>query len=191
MQTTSHFIGAKMEPSVFIDLFVDMYQYLKNNNVRDCLEFYNPLSVHITLYYLDSDISEQKNQIEKWILDINKEILNTKIFIDSVSFFENEGKETMGYLHTLNFTWLQKTNSQLSKLFPNSVKDNTQTYVPHLSLFKIKNHQVFSEHKTSILQIIDRHLQVIKKHNSFKSISLYSVNSNFKPEIQIEMGQST
>jgi hypothetical protein len=63
METTSHFVGIELNPEYFSDLFVNLYQYLKKNNVTEILTFQNLLSLHITLYYFEADLN--KTDIEK------------------------------------------------------------------------------------------------------------------------------
>lgn len=55
-------------------IFVEVYKYVKENNIENSLLFQNPLSPHITLYYLEKDIdtitkSEIKNYIKQFNID--------------------------------------------------------------------------------------------------------------------------
>lgn len=68
MQTTSHFIWIELKTEIFSDIFVKVYNYIKENNIEDSILFQNPLSPHITLYYLEKDIKNKtKEEIKDYI----------------------------------------------------------------------------------------------------------------------------
>jgi hypothetical protein len=62
---------------MFVDLFVKFYEYLKKNQIENIVHFQNPLSLHITLYYLEKNLEDNlKKEIKK---DIEKIDINNKI----------------------------------------------------------------------------------------------------------------
>jgi lipopolysaccharide biosynthesis glycosyltransferase len=76
MQTTSHFVGIELNPELFSDLFVNLYSYLKKNSIENILTFQNILSIHITLYYLEANLSKtEKQKIQEKIDNLDKEII--------------------------------------------------------------------------------------------------------------------
>jgi hypothetical protein len=72
MKTTSHFIGIELQAAIFSNLFIEVYKYCKENNIQNSIIFQNPLSPHITLYYLEKDINEiTKQEIKEYIQKLN------------------------------------------------------------------------------------------------------------------------
>lgn len=186
MKATSHFIGVTLDPKLLADLFADLYQYLKDNDIRHSFEFYNPLSTHITLYYFDKDFTKiDRISIEKDILQVRDLFPDINVTLNQVEFFHVEAREILCYLSPSIPNILNEINALFAQNYSNDVEDNLQDFSPHASIFKIKNHQIFLEHKDNIMTIIKRYLLMVKGKNVYKSINLYSVNSKFKPEIQI------
>ncbi len=68
MKTTSHFIWIEIKSKLFCDIFIQVYKYIKENSIENSISFQNPLSPHITLYYLEKDIEEDnKKNIKEFI----------------------------------------------------------------------------------------------------------------------------
>jgi hypothetical protein len=56
------------------DIFVNINRYLQKNNIENIVSFQNPLSPHITLYYLEKEIKDDtKEEIKKDITKFNIE----------------------------------------------------------------------------------------------------------------------
>ncbi|MDR3150525.1 MAG: hypothetical protein LBU14_02680 [Candidatus Peribacteria bacterium] len=54
-------------------MFVKIFQYLRENNIKNTLTFQNILSIHITLYYFEANLSEfDIVKIQKKIGEIDK-----------------------------------------------------------------------------------------------------------------------
>lgn len=95
MQTTSHFIWIELKSEKFSDIFVKIYKYLKENNLEKYFLFQNPLSVHITLYYLDKNISlEEKQEIKNFLENIE---VKENIFLENFSYFYRNDKKFILY----------------------------------------------------------------------------------------------
>lgn len=187
MQTTSHFIWIQLNPEIFSDLFVKIFQYLKENNIEDILIFQNILSVHITLYYFEANLSEfDIIKIWKKIDEIDK---NFTINVWSLKYFEREKNKVVWYLE-----W--KSNKNLGNIFNEfntkfqrkEVFENSLKFVPHITLFKINDSRVYEEHKGNIEKIIEEEIKKFKEINIFTwKINLYRVNSKFLWEIQVRI----
>ena len=63
MKITSHFIGIKINSRAFVDLFVKLQQYLRDNNAEQVIELQDIHSLHVTLYYLQKEILLSPNNI--------------------------------------------------------------------------------------------------------------------------------
>ena len=72
----------------------------------------------------------------------------------------------------------------LKNKYLSNVEDNNHSYVPHVTVFKIKNFLVYKDYEESILSIINSHLEKIKTKNSFKKFNFYSVDSSHSPQKQ-------
>ena len=99
MNVTSHFIGIKIKSRLFVDMFVALQQYIKENNLEQIIELQNILSLHITLYYLKKDIfPEERGNIKQTLSHINNRHKDFKIVLEKVSYFKNEGRNYLGYI---------------------------------------------------------------------------------------------
>jgi len=186
MKVTSHFIGVTLDNRLFVDLFVDLQTYLTDNNIADSVSFHNPLSTHITVYYLDKNLARSdQEKITKDLKKINKRFLNTVVKVDRVDFFRKNDKESLCFLSPSNINELVELNHFFKSNYPNKVSNNDFLFMPHISIFNIKNHSTFATHKAAFLAIINKNLKTIEEDNALRSINLYYVNSTFHPEIQI------
>ena len=70
----------------------------------------------------------------------------------------------------------------------NFIEDNNFKFIPHVSFFKILDFIAFEKHSKNIEKIINLELKKIKNKNiSLNKLNLYSVNSEFREEIQIKI----
>jgi lipopolysaccharide biosynthesis glycosyltransferase len=86
MQTASHFIGIELKAELCSDIFVKVYNYLTENNIENSLLFQNPLSPHITIYYLEKDIDlDSKKEIKKYLKEFKIES-NLSLSLSHITF---------------------------------------------------------------------------------------------------------
>jgi len=185
MKTTSYFIWISLKPEIFSDIFVDVYNYIKTNNIENIVSFQNILSVHITLYYLEQNIdSNIKTEIKNYIKKMD---IASLIKLDGFNYFYRWKNRFILYFEVNTKLDLKKYRDNLHKKFArNDVEDNSLKFVPHISFLKIKDVKLFEEHRENIEQIIKFWIEKIKNQNiNTHKINLYAVNSNFKEEIQI------
>src|SRR5688572_22171077 len=98
MQTTSHFLGISVDGSEFTDLFVDLQNYFRSHDLEGAIEFQNILSLHITLYYLESSLTEdEKTQLLQDASDISSDGA-LRISGLKGSYFGEPGKERVCYI---------------------------------------------------------------------------------------------
>jgi 2'-5' RNA ligase len=89
---------------------------------------------------------------------------------------------------------LEELNSQFKVMLPEfwGVLENTYpVFIPHITLFKIRNLEKFLTQKSEIEDIIHEEIKKLAGVSIFESISLYRVNSHFRPEIQISISLKT
>lgn len=185
MNITSYFIGILLDSAIFDNLFSHLNEYIEKNNLQDSILLQNKLSLHITLYYLRKALNE--NEISTINEDIkhsdSKNLKNIKI--NSINYFLNGNKKILCYLECSNKINLKKINTYFSNKYKHSdVIDNSYIFLPHISLFKIKNSKKFDLHESNIQQIITKELKLINNLCLFKSINLFMVNSETEPETQ-------
>jgi len=188
MQTTSHFIWIELKQEIFVNLFVKIYEYLKKNNIENIVNFQNPLSLHITLYYLEKDLqNETKNEIKEYIkkFDINKKIELSWFNY----FFRGEWNRFVLYLETKTDLQLKNYRDDLHNKYKRDfVEDNNFEFSPHITFLRIQNSETFEKHRENIENIINKELENLKNIDiNSKNINLYAVNSKFKEEIQIKI----
>jgi len=188
METTSHFIWIELKSELFSDLFVGLYKYLKINKIEDIVSFQNSLSMHITLYYLEKELSDNdKNNIK---LEIKKIDLSQEIFINWFDyFFRWKWNKYILYFNSKSNLNLKLFNENFHKVFNrNFIEDNKFIFIPHITFFKIKKLELFEKHRENIEKIINIELEKIKNFNLSNSKAfLYAVNSEYKEEIQVKI----
>ena len=188
MQTTSHFIWIELKSKLLSDIFLKVYKYFKKNNVKSFFTFQNPLSCHITLYYLEKNISEKaKKEIKNYIKNFS---VDKEIFISWFNYFLKKNWEKFVLYFTIKSDLhLENYRNILHKKYNKTeIIDNHFPYLSHATFFKIENSEIFEKHRKNIEKIIESELLKICKLNvnSWK-IFLYAVNSEFKEEIQIKV----
>jgi 2'-5' RNA ligase len=186
MQTTSHFVWIQLNPEVFSDLFIKVFKYLEKNNIENILVFQNILSLHITLYYFEANLSKfETKKIQEKISKLDKNFI---INLWDLKYFERGENKIIWYLN-----W--KSNKNLETIFNEfnaefqrkEIFENNLKFIPHITLFKIKNSEIYDKYKENIEKLIDEEIKKIKEIDIFTwEIFLYKVNSNFFGEIQIK-----
>ena len=183
MNLTSHFLGITLKNKIFNELFESLKEYLAKNNIKNIIELQNLSSLHITLYYFGKKLDSQiLANIKMDLKNLNKNIFS--ININQVNFFQKNSKNYLCYLSPLETARLNKINLILKNKYLNNVEDNNYSYIPHVTIFKIKNFSIYKDYEKDILSIINLHLEKIKTKDSFKEFNLYSVDSNHSPEEQ-------
>ncbi|MCP4523679.1 MAG: 2'-5' RNA ligase family protein [Candidatus Gracilibacteria bacterium] len=188
MKTTSHFIGIELKAELFSNIFVEVYKYTKENNIEDSILFQNPLSPHITLYYLEKDIEDiTKTEIKEYIKKFN---INDTITLSGFNyFFRGEGNRFVLYFTSKTNLNLENYRNDLHEKYNRDyVEDNSFTFSPHITFLRIQDSTVFEKHRQNIESIINKELEKINGLDlNSKNIFLYAVNSQFKEEIQIKL----
>lgn len=186
MQTTSHFIGISLDSSRFIDLFVDLQKYFRSHNLEDTIEFQNILSLHITLYYLESSLAEdERTQLLQDASDISSD---GALGISGLkgSYFGEPGKERVCYLGCAENEKFKEMNQFFAEKYGYSqISENQLAFVPHISLFRIHKPEAYALHKAEIDTLISKAVQAIDHDSLIKGVRLFQVSSLFHPEVQI------
>ena len=188
MKTTSHFIWIQLKSEIFSDIFSVVYQYVKKNNIEDFIVFQNPLSSHITLYYLEKDIENiTKKEIKEYIKKFN---INDTITISWFNyFFRWEWNRFVLYFTSKTNLNLENYRNDLHEKYNRDyVEDNGFAFSPHITFLRIQDSKIFEKHRDNIENIINKKLQKINHlDTNTKNTFLYAVNSQFKEEIQIKL----
>lgn len=186
MHITSHFIGISLDSSKFTDLFVDLQQYFRSHDLEGAIEFQNILSLHITLYYLESSLTEdEKTQPLQDASDMSSDKMLGIAGLKG-SYFGEPGKERVCYVGCAENERLKELNQLLAKKYEYSqIPENQLAFVPHISLFRINNPEAYTPHKAKIDTVINRALRTIDENSLIQGVRLYQVCSLFRPEVQI------
>ncbi len=186
MYTTSHFIWISLYSKYFADIF-SWIQYILWPDCSSIIELQNPLSLHITIFYLPRDISPQDKEVihkilwQMWEVRLDFSISNMKYFWE----WENL---RVGYIGIQNDIQLRMFHTSCKKLFPEyiDIPDNAYPiFTPHITLFRVKDIPAFLEKKWVIEQFIAHELVSIQNFNLVEGWRLFAVNSRFTPELQI------
>lgn len=188
MQTTSHFIWIELKSELFSDIFVRVYNYTKENNIENSILFQNPLSPHITLYYLEKDIDlKTKEEIKEYIKSFE---INDYIKLNWFNyFFRGEWNRFVLYFTSKTKLLLKDYRNNLHNKYDRYyVEDNSFAFSPHITFLRIQDSKLFEHHRENIENIINDELQKISELDiNTRNIFLYAVNSKFKEEIQIKL----
>lgn len=182
MIKTSQFIWLKLNSQYFANIFIEIKELLGSNE-NNILELQNPLSLHITVYYLPANIPDNElYTIKEAILKLSP--TKIKLTLSGISYFW----KTIGHIGYKDFEKLENINQMFKSKFPtyNTIIDNAYpTYIPHTTLFKIKDYSKFLLYKKDIEDIITKNIEYIKTKDFIDTLHLYAVNSTFSPELQI------
>ena len=183
MDTTSHFLWIKLKSEYFVPLYTQIQKLLGDK--KDIVEFQNILSIHITLYYFPKQLSS--NDI-KQIQTIKKHFWKRTITLQWYATFGDSIHSKMYYLEPGNSDgYLDDCNNLLRNTFQeySSIIDNTYSFIPHITLFKIRDIPAFENVRIEVEEILKNYLLSTVDINIYESIELFQVNSDFSPEIQI------
>lgn len=186
---TSHFIGIKLKPSPFIPLFVNLQTYLLENDINSVIQLSNIHSLHVSLYYLDKNLTaKERNSVTNTIQEISQGKINKHIALSKFHFFKNGDIDILGYLTTNEDGLLTEINKSLAvKYQRNDIADNSYDYIPHVTLFRVLDSQIFSKYKSEIVNIVNKFISESSKINLYQEICLFEVCSKHSPEIQIPL----
>lgn len=138
MQTTSHFIWIELKSELLSDIFLKVYKYFRKNNVESFFTFQNPLSCHITLYYLEKNISEKaKKEIKNLIKNFS---VDKEIFISWFNYFLKKNWEKFVLYFTIKSDLpLENYRNILHKKYNKTeIIDNHFPYLAHATFLKLK-----------------------------------------------------
>ncbi|PID84169.1 hypothetical protein CSB09_02735 [Candidatus Gracilibacteria bacterium] len=188
MQITSHFLGIELEAQYFCDLFVEVFAYVKKHSIESAVSFQNPLSPHITLYYLKKDESDADIQeIKEYIATFD---LHSPLYVSGLNYFlRPESKTYILYFTIQTDIPLQEYRERLHHRYQrNQVEDNTYPFSAHMTFLRIRDSGIFEAHRENIEKIIHRKLQSLGTVDvNTGRMYVYAVNSHFKEEIQIKL----
>lgn len=179
MKITSHFVWLEIISEKFTDLFCALQKYLRENNIENIIEFQNILSLHITLYYLWENISENFSFPKNISQDIELWTFN---------YFLKEKRKFICYGTVNTPDFLKNIFDCLhTKYDKKEVWENSFEFIPHITIFKIKDFLEFQKHQKNIEKILEQESEKITWSITTGNIFLYKVSSKFSPEIQIKI----
>jgi 2'-5' RNA ligase len=188
MQTTSHFIGVSLDSKYFVNTFIALQRYFKEHDLEKAVEFQNVLSLHITLYYLDKELTgSEKEQLQADIASLrtSKEFVLTGL---KASYFGEPGKERVCYVGCAENEVLRDINKYFAEKYKfDQIPENQLSFVSHISLFRITDSGAFASHRAAVDEIINATIESIETDELVTGLHLFQVSSLFHPEIQIAL----
>lgn len=182
---TSKFVGILLDQNLFVNLFARLKNYLDKNDLIDKVILSNTNSIHLTLYYLDAELSLEENKRLQFLIDeLRKDFKSLELNVTSFNYFYDQEKERIAYFETNNAEKLEKINQIFRLSFPNKVLDNQYNFIPHVTLFRVVDPASFKKHKENLEKIFISYIDEIKGKNLFKSIHIFEVDSTKQPEQQ-------
>jgi 2'-5' RNA ligase len=185
MRTTSHFVGALVSSEQFVDLFVKLQGYFKDHKLDDVVELQGILSLHITLYYLGDhlDVNEKNRLIDDAVrLSPSPSAIPTL----EVGYFGKPAKPRVCYVGCPPNAKLSEINQFFTTKYDHAnITENQLEFVPHISLFRISDPNIYEPHRIAVDKLISDALQTIEYGNLIEGTYLFQVNSLFHPEIQV------
>ena len=186
MQTTSRFIGVSLDSRHFVNTFIALQHYFKEHDLEKAVEFQNVLSLHITLYYLDKELTDsEKEQLQG---DITSLRASKKFALSGLktSYFGEPGQERVCYVGCAENEVLKDTNKYFAEKYKfDQIPENQLSFVSHISLFRIVDSEAFASHRTAVDEIINANIESIETDELVTGLHLFQVSSLFHPEIQI------
>lgn len=186
LKCISHFIGFKLDSAAFVDLYVRLEHLLDENNLKECIELQNILSLHTTLYYFESDVpAKDLADIEGFVSTLRNDEQHCTISINGFEYFRREGKEILLYLKPKNNS-LMVLQKRLAEQFQrDAVVDNQHAFIPHATLFKIIDLNTYQKYRPQFEKIVQQCLEEVGSGNVCQRAHFFGVYSQARPEIQI------
>lgn len=181
-ETTSQFVGILLNKSIFFDLSIQLSNYLKDNNLEDGIILQDINSIHLSLYYLDSNPPKKASDL---LNQIRKDLEGLELNIASFNYFYENQQERIAYFESNNIERLKKANQIFRLNLPNNVLENSYNFIPHITIFSIKDYPSFKKNKKNLEEILSSFIEKIKEKNVFKSVNIFQVDSTKEPEVQL------
>lgn len=159
---TPHFIGLEIKSSLFSNLYLEVYEYLKNNHIEDVIRFQDIFLLHITIHYFRKTLTQgEKSQIKNFIdhnsFDGKIKVCDFNYFYRfwqrSVCYLEIDTDDDLGVM-SRNFYW---------KFWDEFSKKKKSEFIPHITFFRIKDSMRYEQHRENIEIIIKRQLEDFKQ----------------------------
>lgn len=184
MLPTSHFIGVSLDSTVFENLFYELSHYIEEHQLAgSSIELQRSDTLHITLYYLPSDLSgSDMIHYREYLNSVQQDI---EFRVSELAYFSRGDSPYILYILPSNIEYFQSQNTALASIFAHGdIEDNQYVYVPHMTILRILDHDVFAIHRASIENMIRRSIELLSRESLRYSIDLYRVDSLMQPELQ-------
>ncbi len=180
---TSHFIGLSLSSDLFLALFEKLSWYIDYYDIQMSLELQRLDSIHITLYYLSQTLSDRDRELYISFREGHAELIS--LSLGELSYFYQDNTPCILYISLWEVEKISLINQQLSHLFHHDdIIENWYSYIPHITLIRILDPDIFALHRQAIERIIQDFLQDSIDISLTSIISLYAVDSRIHPELQ-------
>lgn len=189
MNITSHFIGLEVDGASFKQLFEQLLQYRDQSALHDVIEPQAYISLHITLYYLPSDLgASRRTEILQHCRQLSTHAHSAIRSSLHLGYFGLTGNEKVCFIAPNEDKMFHVLHRSLEERFrDDSIFENRLSFTPHITLFRIKDSNVFQTHKNELEEVIKTYIDKIFG-TSLGDVRLYAVDSSMHPEMQVPVG---
>lgn len=187
MNITSHFIAIELNNELFWSLFLSLEKYLQDNDIENIIELQNKETLHITLYYLEKNLSEEN--IESILTNIDEINLSKEVYVHMPQYFYRDDKRYVLYLDIKTDIDLKEYRNFFHDHYSRTeIEENNFSFTPHVTLWRIRNHKIYETHRDRIEKIILTKLEELtRKCIQTWWIFLYTADSTQAPELQLKV----
>jgi 2'-5' RNA ligase len=164
MLTTSHFIGVRIRSEILADILVNLQDILGHDS--SIVEFQNILSAHVTLHYLPADLGPDIAEIRREIEGCNGRPEGS---LTDFGYFGSEEAPSVCYLKPGDQDWFVRASGHFAREFPQygDVPENRLRYVPHLTIFRVRDIPAFMRKKSETESALRSVLDTIRDEDAF------------------------
>lgn len=192
MIPTSHFIAIKLKSECFLWLYEELSDYISSKDLSNVIELWLFSTLHITLCYLPAVLDQ--NMLD--YIYTNVGVLESKLMWSVVTFWsmqyftDENNYPKLIYIqpYGIDGSLLEDIHKKLKKdLHVEDMVDNTYTYIPHITIWRIQDPVWYKDIQMYIEAIIKKHLKILSDVNIYNGVWVYMVDSGVRPELQVEV----
>ncbi|EKE27593.1 MAG: hypothetical protein ACD_3C00188G0009 [uncultured bacterium (gcode 4)] len=167
-----------------MNIFGSLQKIIEKNRLEKIVKLQNPTALHVTLYYFWKHLSEDDMIAIKDKIDtIRPNIKDGKLNLGDFRYFLHWNRAIF-YLTPKTDLNLNGFNKAFEGLFHKETEENKLTYIPHITLFKVKDLKEYERFRPLFEKEVKWFLNDFWKLDYFENVNLYCVDSDNKPEMQ-------
>lgn len=142
------------------DLFDELGEYIREYQLDDIVQLQSRESLHITIYYLDTILSDRAHSTCLELLELWKAETKMNISLRNIGYFYRETSPYILYIAPDNITYFAHKNKQASEEFHrDDILENQFPFSPHITIIRILDPGQFALHSNAIENMIQSHIE--------------------------------